>query len=156
DTSAGIVVTGQARVDAGGGDAAGIGTFTPSTGANNFTGFSQGSNQQLGPQAIVNQNAFIGTPSPTIPVSTATGNVAAQGNTFTGATNSADVEKVIYHRLDSPFSAYVDYRNASGAAALAAPSIVPGSFRFVAATTDRNDPVAQFQRSMIQGISFQF
>ncbi len=144
-TSAGLLVQGGGRVDAGGGDGAGLGP--PSAGGNTFSGYAPG-----GALAVVNLNGFQAVPDSASPVATADGTVAAQGNLFSGAATFADVEGLVYHRLDSPFAAYVDYRGALG---VAAPAVVPSSFRYLAAATDRADPLAATQRSVIEGISFQ-
>ncbi len=149
-TSAGLLVQSGGRVDAGGGDGAGLGAA--SSGGNTFSGYAPG-----GALAIVNLNTFQAAPDAAGAVSTMTGNVAAKNNAFAGAADYARVEALVFHRPDSPFSAYADYRNASGGAgALPAPAADPASFRFLAAGTSRSDPLAAAQRSVIQGISFQF
>ncbi len=140
-SSVGLFVQGGGQVDAGGGSGLGLGIA--SVGGNTFSGYTAG-----GALAIANLNVFEAAPG----AGNVTSNVAAQSNTFTGATSYADIERLVYHRLDSQFSAFVDYRGALG---VAAPSAVPNSFRYLAANTDRTDPLTASQRSVIQGISFQ-
>ncbi len=148
-TSAGLYVQSGGRVDAGGGDGAGLGAA--STGGNTFAGYTPG-----GALAVINLNGFQAVPEATGAVSTAAGNVALKNNTFSGAASYAQVEAVVFHRLDGQFPAYADYRGAAGAGgALAAPAADPASFRFLAAATDRTDPFSAVQRSVIRGISFQ-
>jgi len=149
--NAGLFVSGDALVDAGqtGPGATDITGLGVSAGNNTFLGYSPG-----GAQAISNRNDFTGTPTGAGAV--AAPNILAQNDVFGGAaaaTTYGGVEAVVFHNVDDPQDAFVDYRNVQGFSAANAPAVVPNSYRFLALAA--GDNLADRQASIIRGIQFQ-